>query len=80
MSGIRTPTLAEIYARQGHLERACAIYEALLAERPDDASLRDRLADLRRRMAEEAVEGDRQGRVDRLRVLLNRVRARRRSA
>lgn len=79
MSGIRTRTLAEIYARQGHLERACAIYEELLAEQPGDPELTTRLATLRRTMEAREAEDGQHARVEALRALLRRVRARRRS-
>jgi len=79
MAGVRTQTLAEIYARQGHFAEACEIYQALLQARPDDGDLKERLAQL-----EGAWQGQRDGesrrdRADRLRMLLQRVRARRRA-
>jgi hypothetical protein len=76
----QTATLAEIYAQQGHLERACAIYEALLAAGPGDAEpLRRRLAELRGRLAEAAPRTRLQRRAARLKQLLERVRSRRRA-
>ncbi|MFZ5586833.1 MAG: tetratricopeptide repeat protein [Thermodesulfobacteriota bacterium] len=41
-----TVTLAEIYAAQGHVEQAAAIYRRLLAKNPHDADLRRRLQEL----------------------------------
>ena len=41
-----TPTMAELYAQQGHLDRAVGIYRKLVAQRPDDAQARQRLAEL----------------------------------
>jgi hypothetical protein len=41
-----TETMAEVYARQGLLAQARAVYEQLIAQRPDDKRLRQRLADL----------------------------------
>ena len=76
--GIRTVTLAEIYARQGHLERARAIYEDLVAAHPEDDRLRSRLEELTASMAEEDAAHAQDARVERLRRLLGRVRARRR--
>jgi len=44
-----TRTVAELYARQGHLDRAIGVLERLLAAEPDDADLRTRLDELRSR-------------------------------
>jgi|GEM_PF-5933253 len=41
-----TETMAEVYARQGLMNEARGVYEALLAARPGDARLRGRLAEL----------------------------------
>ncbi len=38
-----TETMAELYLRQGHLDSALDIYRRLLAQRPDDASLVERV-------------------------------------
>jgi len=73
---IRTPTLAEIYARQGHLTEAIAIYEQLAAEgEPHPA----RLDALRRRQTEAAAAAGHEARVDHLRTLLRRVQTRRKA-
>ena len=74
---IRTPTLAEIYARQGHLTEAIAIYEHLVSEGADHHA---RLETLRRRAAEAAVAALQEARIERLRVLLRRVQRRARPA
>lgn len=78
MGGIRTVTLAEIYARQGHLDRARAIYEELLAESPDDVDLQRRLDALTAQADEVAASTAQEVRVDRLKRLLSRIRSRRR--
>lgn len=78
MADIRTATLAEIYARQGHLDRACAILRELVAASPGDAGLAERLAELERALAGQAAGEANRRRVDRLRVLLDRVQSRRR--
>lgn len=44
-----TETMAELYARQGHLEEAKRVYRRLLEQRPDDPQLLQRLAELERR-------------------------------
>jgi len=38
-----TETMAQIYADQGHYEKAAAIYRRLLQEAPERADLEDRL-------------------------------------
>jgi tetratricopeptide (TPR) repeat protein len=52
---IATATLAEIYAEQGLLDRALGIYRRLLAEDPTNARIRDRAAQLERKLTEEGV-------------------------
>lgn len=47
--GPRTRTMAELYARQGLLDRAVDIYEHLVRERPEDREVRSRLDELRAR-------------------------------
>lgn len=74
---IRTPTLAEIYARQGHLSEAIAIYEHLVAEGQDH---HERLEALRRRAVEVAARARHDAHVDHLRTLLRRVQTRRRAS
>jgi hypothetical protein len=41
-----TETMADLYLRQGHREKALEVYRAVLAQRPDDAALRARVAAL----------------------------------
>jgi tetratricopeptide (TPR) repeat protein len=41
-----TETMAELYLRQGHREDALQVYEALLARRPHDARLRQKVTEL----------------------------------
>jgi hypothetical protein len=41
-----TETMAELYLRQGHREEALQVYQALSAQRPDDARLRRKVAEL----------------------------------
>ena len=74
---IRTPTLAEIYARQGHLTEAIAIYEHLVAEGKDHS---DRLDALRVRAAAVAEADRSEEKVEQLRAILRRVQARRRAS
>ena len=74
---IRTPTLAEIYVRQGHLSEAIAIYRHLCDEGHDH---RERLEALETRAEHEAVEARREAKIERLRGLLRRVNQRARTA
>jgi len=43
---VLTETMAELYLRQGHREDALRVYQALAAQRPHDARLRDKVAEL----------------------------------
>ena len=44
--GLATETLAELYASQGHLDRALAVYRQLVATQPDNVELRGRMEEL----------------------------------
>lgn len=44
--GEATPTLAEIYAQQGHFEKAIAIYQKLVADSPENAAYKVKLDEL----------------------------------
>jgi len=46
-----SPTLAELYLRQGFAERAVEVYRQLVAERPGDERARARLAELASQLA-----------------------------
>jgi len=72
-----TRTLAEIYARQGHLAEAADIYRQLLERSPGEVTLERRLAELEGELS--AAEGEARSdvRVERLRALLRRVQSRR---
>ena len=48
---IPTDTLADIYLKQGHLDRALGVYEEILAKDPQNAGVREKYEDLRRRAA-----------------------------
>ena len=41
-----TETMAELYLQQGHREEALSVYRALLAQRPNDAKLREKVDQL----------------------------------
>lgn len=53
---IATSTLAEIYAQQGLLGRALAIYRRMQARSPEDTVIADRIERLERRIVEAGVE------------------------
>lgn len=73
---IRTPTLAEIYARQGHFSEAIAIYEHLIEAGGDHTK---RLDALRKRAHEVAEAARRDAKLERLRGVLRRVQKRARA-
>lgn len=77
---IRTARLAEIFASQGHLDEAAAIFEELLAASPSDPSLRQRLSSVRSGLAQQTAQLARSSRVDRLRALRSTIRSRRRAS
>jgi tetratricopeptide (TPR) repeat protein len=43
---VLTETMAELYLKQGHQQDALRVYQALLAQRPDDARLRSKVEQL----------------------------------
>jgi tetratricopeptide (TPR) repeat protein len=50
---IRTDTLAEIYIKQGKLDRALAIYREILTREPENIAVREKYEGLQGRVAEE---------------------------
>lgn len=49
---LATPTLAELYMKQGHFEQAARIFAQLLSRRPGDAGLLSKLGECQRRLAQ----------------------------
>ncbi|OPY72615.1 MAG: hypothetical protein A4E64_02873 [Syntrophorhabdus sp. PtaU1.Bin058] len=47
---IASPTLADIYLQQGHVEAAIDIYEKLVRKEPDNDIFRKRLAALKKEL------------------------------
>ena len=43
---IETPTMAELYASQGHFDRAVAVYKNLLVRSPNETQYRERIEEL----------------------------------
>ncbi len=43
---IETPTMAEIYAKQGHLDQALAVYRRIIERHPNDTQYRERVEEL----------------------------------
>jgi hypothetical protein len=50
MEPIATKTLAELYLRQGHLQEASEIYEALAEKDPFDQEIQNKLEELREKL------------------------------
>ena len=48
--GLRTVTMARIYAQQGHIQKAVEIYRYLVEAHPDRNDLREELTELESRM------------------------------
>ena len=80
MTSVRTATLAEVYARQGHFAQACEIYRELLRDDPGNSDLARRLEELEQARMSARDDATRQGRIERLRTLMSRIRKRRRNA
>jgi tetratricopeptide (TPR) repeat protein len=47
--GVATVTMAELYAQQGHLDKAAAVYRTLLGISPENPEVAKRLAELERK-------------------------------
>jgi len=50
---IQTDTLAEIYVKQGHLDKALSVYQEILAREPENTAVREKYEGLRKRLEEE---------------------------
>ncbi len=57
---IQTDTLAEIYIKQGHLDRALSVYQDILARDPQNAAAREKFESLKERMVKKETEESRQ--------------------
>jgi len=57
---IQTDTLAEIYLKQGHLDRALSVYQDILARDPQNAAARGKFESLKERMVKKEREESRQ--------------------
>ncbi len=55
-AAIVTPTLGEIYAAQGHYAKAIGVYEILLKKDPQNESYREKIAYLKKKLAEESAQ------------------------
>lgn len=47
---IQTDTMADIYVRQGHLDRALSVYQEILTREPGNATVREKYDSLKKRM------------------------------
>ncbi|MEW6774986.1 MAG: hypothetical protein AB1405_01710 [Bdellovibrionota bacterium] len=63
---IATPTLAQLYMRQGHFEQAARIWVQLLGQNPGDTFMLAQLAECQRKMAEQAAADGGSGKVVRI--------------
>ncbi|HUO84734.1 MAG TPA: tetratricopeptide repeat protein [Thermoanaerobaculia bacterium] len=68
-----TATLAQIYAEQGHTERAREVYEQMLAREPENLEYRRRIEELSGRESAPAGGAGRQAVIERLEGWLTRV-------
>ncbi len=50
MEELKTKTLAEIYLKQGHLQEAYEIFQALAEKDPSDQEIREKLEELRKKV------------------------------
>jgi len=73
---IQTDTLAEIYIKQGHLDRALITYQEILSRDPENRAVREKYEALKKRMGKERETADQkkvQAHLERwLRVLADR--------
>jgi len=63
---IPTDTLAEIYVKQGHLDRALEVYQDILAKDPDNAVVREKYESLKKRISPDQKTEPRQKVQDKL--------------
>jgi tetratricopeptide (TPR) repeat protein len=52
-AAIKTDTLAEIYIKQGHLDRALSVYQEIVAREPENTAIREKYEALKNRIEEE---------------------------
>jgi tetratricopeptide (TPR) repeat protein len=52
-AAIQTDTLAEIYVKQGHLDRALSVYQEILSREPENNAVREKCEALKNRVEEE---------------------------
>ncbi len=57
---IPTDTLAEIYLKQGHLDRALLVYQDILARDPENAAVREKYESLKDRLGRDQKKESRQ--------------------
>ena len=77
---LATPTLAELYLKQGYPEKAAEVYRAILAREPGNREVAARLAEVDRAEARRAGQRRRlEGEIRRLEALLSAVQRSRRA-
>jgi predicted Zn-dependent protease len=75
-AAIQTDTLAEIYVKQGHLDRALSVYQDILARDPQNAAALEKLESLKERIKKKEGEETRQKVQGRLEKWLTAVSSR----
>ncbi len=75
-AAIQTDTLAEIYIKQGHLDRALSVYQDILARDPQNTAAREKFESVKERMVKKEREETRQKVQGRLEKLLTIVSSR----
>ena len=65
-AAIRTDTLAEIYIKQGKLDRALSVYQEILTREPENTAVREKYEGLQKRLAD-------QGEVSSQKKILNQL-------
>lgn len=73
-TAIHTDTLAEIYIKQGHWEKALLIYKEILDREPGNTAVQEKLAILRKRIEEDRQAASKRKTINRLEKWLAVVR------
>ncbi len=58
-AAIQTDTLAEIYLKQGHMDRALSVYQEILSREPENAAVKEKYESLKKQMEKDRQAGAR---------------------